>query len=344
MEKRRIKYRLTKSSSAPSVTLVLSLISAALIAVVYWPALYKYFTQPAAADLTLTRMAWVYGTLIGCYVLFGIFTALLGKKTMVLSAIVSLPIFIFYIIEKCGPLYEILTPNAKGLAGVYADNPAYFSGRNLAYIIAAAVFALLALVCFWSIIFNRGRSRTFAMFVIFVCAVARVLFALYDVRINYQPLADAGTMDGKAYILQILLHVAAVIFFFILAVLAIELRRHFPDEEKAAAAAAVPTAAPTSAPAPAQPAPTTLGVAPVEKVEPVKEQAAPAEPVTVEEAVSEPVEPAPKPKRSRAKKPPEAVEAPAEAPAEVIETVEAEPVAEAPKRSRAKKQESAPAE
>lgn len=337
METRRIKYRLTKSSSAPSITLALSLISAALIAVAYWPALYKYFTAPAAADLTLTRMTWVYGTLIGCYLLFGIFTALLGKKTMVLSAIVSLPIFIYYIIEKCGPLYEILTPNAKGLAGVYADNPAYFSGRNLAYIIAAAVFALLALVCFWSIIFNRGRSRTFAMFVIFVCAVARVLFALYDVRINYQPLADAGTLDGKAYILQILLHVAAVIFFFILAVLAIELRRHFPDEEKAAAAAA----APAPVPAPAETAaPTTLGVAPVEKIEPApaKEAPEPAEPV--ETAANEPVETAPRPKRSRAKKPPEAVEAPAEE----IETVEAEPVAETPKRTRSKKDESAQAE
>ncbi len=336
METRRIKYRLTKSSSAPSVTLVLSLISAALIAVAYWPALYKYFTAPLAADLALTRMAWVYAALIGSYLLFGIFTALVGKKTMVLSAIFSLPIFIYYIIEKCGPLYEILTPNAKGLVGVYADNPAYFSGRNLAYIIAAAVFALLALVCFWSIIFNKGRSRTFAMFVIFICAVARVLFALYDVRANYQPLADAGSLDGKAYILQILLHVAAVVFFFALAVLAIELRRHFPDEEKAAAAPA-PAAAPVETPAP-----TTLGVAPVEKVEPV--------PVK-EEAVSElvepaqsPAEPAPKPKRSRAKKPAEAAEAAVEAPREEIETVEAEPVAEAPKRKRAAKQESAPAE
>lgn len=324
MENRRIKYRLTKTSSAPAITCALSLIAAALVGVVYWPVFVKYFAAPASADLTLTMMTWVYGALIGCYVLFGLCTALLGKKTMILSALFATPVFIYYIIEKCGALFALL--GGKSLTAVYAESPDYFSGRNLAYIIAAAAFVLVALISFWSIIFNKGRSRGFAMFLIILAAVARVLFALYDVRANYQPLADAGTLDGTSYIYQILLHAAAVIFFFTLMVLAIELRRHYIDEQP------VP-APPVAAPEPvATPAP-----------EPVSESAPPA-PVAPDEpgAEAEPVTEPPKPKRTRAKKPPEAVEAPAEA----IESVEAEPVAEGdkPKRPRAKKQEAAPAE
>ncbi|MDO4566236.1 MAG: hypothetical protein Q4B42_02785 [Oscillospiraceae bacterium] len=248
MEQKHIKYRLKPDSSASGVSAALLLIAAALVCVVYWPVFVKYAQAPASADARLKMMLYIYGGLAACFILAALFTGLLGKKTMLLTALFITPIGLYYTVEKLGVTQWLVFGNENGLAGVWTENAEYFSGRNLAYIAITAAFALITLSCFWSIVCNKGKSRTFAMFVIIVAAAARVLFALYDVRVNWQPLLESGAIGSADYTYAILLHIAALLFFLTMTVLAIQLRRNYIDD---AAPQPIAAGAPAS---PAQPA------------------------------------------------------------------------------------------
>lgn len=231
METRRIKYRFSPNSSAHRLTLLLALVSAALIGSVYWPVFVKFKNTPKP-DSTLERMVWVYGILIASLLLFGLFSAMIGRHSMAFPALFCVPVCIYYAIEKIGVLQYLIFGNEGGIFGVYAKYSDYFSGRNLVWVIAAAAAALIAMFAMLSIVYNGGNSRGFAMFTVVVAAIFRVLFAIYDIRANYQPAFDKGGISSTDYTYAILLQAAAVIFFFTLAVLAIELHRTFDEEQE----------------------------------------------------------------------------------------------------------------
>ncbi|MEG0751401.1 MAG: hypothetical protein RR998_09365 [Oscillospiraceae bacterium] len=258
METRRIKYRIQPTSSATGIAAALSVMSACCLGVVYWSVFAKYYTARPNADHTLTAMTVMYGVVIGCLLLFALFTGALGKRTMAVSAMLAMPVCLYYAIEKSGIRQMLLFPNAKGVFGVYADNANYFSGENLGYIVITSLFAIFAMISFWSIVFNHGRPRGFATFMLVIAAIVRVLFAIHDVRANALPLLESGVYTTAEFAFAILGHTAAVLFFMTLMILAIELRKEIIDDaetEEIVKSPSVPGVSYSSAPA-AQSAPT----------------------------------------------------------------------------------------
>lgn len=283
METKHIKYRFSPSSSAGRLALVFSLISAALIGVIYWPVFAK-IAKTESPDLTLVRMAWVYGVLIASLVLFGLFSLWIGHRSMVFPALFCLPVCGYYVIEKIGVLQYLLFNGDGGILAVYGNNAEYFSGRNLAWVIGTAAAALIALVAVLSVVCNGGKARGFARLMLVLTAVFRVMFAVYDVRTNYQAAFDKGGITGADYTNAILLHAAAIVFFFNLAMLAIEL--HPVTEEQ-----------PQPAPQPMQPAPV------VPQPEQPQPEPQPIQPQVEQPQVEQPQAEQPLPEQSQTEQP-----------------------------------------
>lgn len=267
MEQQRIKYRIQKTSCAPMTAVIFTILAIGCLLATYWSVLYKYYFQHGT-DALLYKETVVYSVLIGALALFALFTGSLGKRTLTLSAICTIPICLFYTIERCGLLTMLFSNEKTGFFEFYEKNTAFYSGNNLLIVCAISLFMLLVMFCFWAVVFNNGKSRAFAMFILFLSPFVRILYAYYDVSTFSWPLYYAKDMTLTVFAYYLLDHAAAIFFLFALMVIAASLKRTI--REKDTDADGIPGG-------PSQPEPVYA-----DHVEPPIESVRPAEPAHTE--------------------------------------------------------------
>ncbi|MEG2233561.1 MAG: hypothetical protein RRZ42_02885 [Oscillospiraceae bacterium] len=225
MEIKKIKNTIGRESSMPSVATVLALMALGCVCAIYWPVFAKFNSGGAVADPTVYPLTVIYGVLFSAMLFYVIFTGALVKKTLILSGLFSIPIFLYYFIEKIGVLEYIVFHADKDLFFVYESNPVYYSGENLFWIVMASLFSLFAMFSFVSLCFHKIKFRIFNIIVVVTAFCVRTYFSIYHLQHNEFVLYHNGTYALSDITYAVLGHLAGVLFFASAVILVLAMRK-----------------------------------------------------------------------------------------------------------------------
>ncbi len=224
-ETKRFKNRIKKESGLPATATVLAVLALGCVCGVYWPVFARFNAGGMQTDPTVYPMTVIYGLLFSALLLYTLFTGLFAKRSLIPAAICAVPVFLYYFIEKVGVLEYLVFHTSQDLFFVYENNPSYYSGQNLLWIILAAVFSLLAMFAFLTLCFHKKKGKILNTVIILVAFVVRAYYAYYHLAHNEFVLYKAGTYSLADISYAVLGHVASVLFFGSVLLLAFAMRK-----------------------------------------------------------------------------------------------------------------------
>ncbi len=222
---KRYKNRIKPDSGAPSAAAILLVLALGGLSATYWPVFAKAFSGGGGTDPVAQLLAVVYGVLLAGVLLFAIFTGALGKKTMIPAALCAVPVFLYYFIEKAGVLEFIVFYPDKDLFFVYENNPVYFSGQNLLWIMLGAFASLFSMIAFLLLCFQKKKGRMFQKTVIVVAFAIRLYAGCYHLIHNEFVLYNSGVYKLADIFYAVLGQVCGALFFLAVVVLTFAMRK-----------------------------------------------------------------------------------------------------------------------